>query len=317
MSEENVTQASNEPKKGNILIVDDEPYNVKILERLLKKNNYHAVSAVDGLQAWNYLQKYPKAIDLILLDRMMPNMNGMEVMEKLKANPVLKEIPVIMQTAAGSKDQVIEGIAAGVYYYLTKPFEEEIMLSIVNSAIEDGEKQKTLKTKVQQQREVLGKMTMAQFKIQNLREAYNLSYFLANYFPNAEKVVTGIYAIVTNSIEHGHLKITKADKENLLKTKGAWFNEITRRVVLPENKDKYVDIRYGIDEESQEVRLYVKDQGDGFNWQEFLNLDYKRVLQSTGRGIARAKMYSFDSIEYLGTGSEVLCTVKINKHSGD
>ncbi len=297
--------------KPNVLIVDDEAYNLRILERLLKENNYNPIKAEDGAIAWDYLQKNPNGVDIILLDRMMPNMNGMQVMEKINASPALHHIPVIMQTAASATNEVKEGIDAGVFYYLTKPFDEDILISIVHSAYETASCGKSLRQKIKKNELVIGSITMAQFKIKTIEEAYNLSYFLAKYFPNPNKVVSGLYALIVNAIEHGNLQVDHNKRLELLKTKGAWYKEIQHLSSLPENKDKIVDIRYGLDEKAGEIKIYIKDQGRGFNWKSYMHIDIGRVFKPAGRGIAMAKKTSFDAIEFLGNGSEVLCTVKL------
>lgn len=104
-----------------ILAVDDEEFNLMIIKAYLEEEGYDVILAADGLQGLEQLQKHPD-IAVIVLDRMMPNMDGMTMLAKVKADPVWNEIPVIMQTAAASSQQVLEGIQAGVYYYLTKPY---------------------------------------------------------------------------------------------------------------------------------------------------------------------------------------------------
>ena len=122
---------------NTLLVVDDEPHNVKLLKVDLERVGYQVLTAYDGVEGWDVLHKNRDHISAILLDRMMPNMNGMEFMKKLKEDESIAQIPVIMLTAAAQTDQVAEGIQAGVYYYMTKPYEYEIMLSVIKAAISD------------------------------------------------------------------------------------------------------------------------------------------------------------------------------------
>lgn len=124
-------------KNHTVLVVDDEPNNLRALKIDLSEMNYNVLTAKDGQEGWQVLQDNKDEISAIMLDRMMPNMDGMQFMKKLKSTPDVSDIPVIMQTAAAEKEQVIEGITAGVYYYLTKPYDKEIMLSILQAAIDD------------------------------------------------------------------------------------------------------------------------------------------------------------------------------------
>jgi PAS domain S-box-containing protein len=124
-------------KKAKILAVDDEPLNLDIMTRYLEKEDFDVITAGDGDEALEKLKAHPD-VDVILLDRMMPRMDGMEVLAQIKKTPELKDIPVIMQTAATSSTEAFEGSAAGVYYYLTKPYEEFVLIALVKSALQDS-----------------------------------------------------------------------------------------------------------------------------------------------------------------------------------
>lgn len=122
-----------------ILVVDDEPLNLDIIEEFLtgKGQPYIVETASDGIIAMEKLEADPNKYDVVLLDRMMPNMSGMEVLEKMSAHSELKYIPVILQTAKVSKEDILEGLKAGAYYYLTKPFTSDILHSVVKTAVKD------------------------------------------------------------------------------------------------------------------------------------------------------------------------------------
>ncbi|MCE9507061.1 MAG: response regulator [Alphaproteobacteria bacterium] len=124
-------------KKAKILAVDDEPLNLDIMSRYLEKEGFEVIAANDGDEALEKLKAHPDT-DVILLDRMMPRMDGMEVLAQIKKTPELKDIPVIMQTAAAGSTEAFEGSIAGVYYYLTKPYEEFVLVALVKSALKDS-----------------------------------------------------------------------------------------------------------------------------------------------------------------------------------
>lgn len=294
-------------KQAKVLIVDDEDFNMQILDRLLKTSGYVTEKAEDGQIAWDYLKAH-QDIDIILLDRMMPNMDGMEVLAKIKETPHLKDIPVIMQTAASAPEHVVEGIQAGVYYYLTKPFDERTLLSIVDAAKSDAESGAKLRKELKESSIGVGLITMAQFKLRTVPEAYNLSYFLAKHFPNPDSAVVGLYALILNAIEHGNLGISYEERA-AFKTKKEWYDEINRRLALPENKDKVVEVRYGHDDE--QIKVYIKDDGPGFEAEQYLEFHPDRATHSHGRGIALANQHSFDEIEFLGNANELVCTVNL------
>ncbi len=107
---------------GVILAVDDEAINLRLLEGALTDQGYEVVKAGDGAQAWEILEREPERFDAVLLDRMMPNMDGMEVLARVRAHPQMRFLPVILQTAAATNQSIAEGVRAGAYHYLTKPF---------------------------------------------------------------------------------------------------------------------------------------------------------------------------------------------------
>src|SRR5262245_1875234 len=96
-----------------IFVVDDNELNRDVLRRRLERQGYRIIDAEDGRKALDVLQNDPNAADLILLDIMMPEMNGYQVLERLKADSVLKHIPVIMITAVDEIESVVKCIELG------------------------------------------------------------------------------------------------------------------------------------------------------------------------------------------------------------
>jgi two-component system alkaline phosphatase synthesis response regulator PhoP/two-component system response regulator VicR len=104
-----------------VLVVDDDPQIVRVVEINLTQEGYTVRTAADGEDALAAVaQERP---DLIILDVMMPRMDGFETLKRLKADPALAEIPVIMLTARAQDEDVFEGYGTGAKWYLTKPFE--------------------------------------------------------------------------------------------------------------------------------------------------------------------------------------------------
>lgn len=110
---------------AKILIVDDEPFNVDTLEQELDDLGYTTVSAANGRQA--LAQVAAEDPDLILLDIMMPEMDGFQVLSQLKAEPTWRDIPVIVISAMTDMSSVVKGIKLGAEDYLPKPFNEVLL----------------------------------------------------------------------------------------------------------------------------------------------------------------------------------------------
>jgi len=116
------------PRK--ILAVDDEKFIVRLVQVTLERQGYQVVTAYDGKEA---LQKVEaEKPDLVVLDVMMPYMDGFEVLQTLRRDPATRDIPVIMLTAKAQDADVFRGWQSGVDCYLTKPFNPLELVSFVN-----------------------------------------------------------------------------------------------------------------------------------------------------------------------------------------
>jgi CheY-like chemotaxis protein len=118
---------------SSILVVDDVPQNVELLQAYLETLNCTVHVAVDGIDA---LEKVPKVNpDLILLDIMMPRMSGFEVCRRLKAAPKTRDIPILMVTALNELGDIERGVEAGTDDFLTKPVNKLELLTRVKSLL--------------------------------------------------------------------------------------------------------------------------------------------------------------------------------------
>jgi CheY-like chemotaxis protein len=119
--------------KARVLIVDDEPFNVDYLEQELEDLGYDTVSAYDGLEALEAVAEHTP--DVVLLDIMMPNLDGFGVLERLKGDPVTRDIPVIVISAMSDGASVIRGIELGALDYLPKPFDPILLEARLNTSL--------------------------------------------------------------------------------------------------------------------------------------------------------------------------------------
>ncbi len=122
------------PKPRKILVVDDERQIVKLVEINLKKHGYDVVCAYDGVEALEKVDS--EKPDMLVLDVMMPRMNGFDVLKRLQANPETEHIPVIMLTAKAQDADIFQGWQSGVSSYLTKPFNPRELLTFVERIFE-------------------------------------------------------------------------------------------------------------------------------------------------------------------------------------
>jgi adenylate cyclase len=116
---------------NKILIVDDEPFNLDLLEQELEEQNYTIERANDGAEALDKVPVFQP--DLILLDYMMPKMNGLEVLRQLREDALYKSIPVILLTAKATQEDKVRGLDAGADDYVIKPFDSFELLARVRA----------------------------------------------------------------------------------------------------------------------------------------------------------------------------------------
>jgi DNA-binding response OmpR family regulator len=299
---------------SRVLIVDDDRLNREILVEFLDGEGYELTTAEDGRQALAAMAVREQVFDTVLLDRMMPGIDGMEVLRRMKSTPELRWVPVIMQTAAAAKEQVVEGIEAGAFYYLTKPFDMAMLRSLVRSAVDSSRIQRRLQAEVEQHRMMIGMMTRASFSIRTPDEARRLAVLVANAAPEPDHAVLGLCELLLNAIEHGNLGLSYDDKSRL-RENGTFEAEIARRLSLPQYAQRSVSLEFRRTDAAVEV--LITDQGEGFDWRPYLDFDASRAFHVNGRGIALARKLSFRSLEYLGKGNQVLATLALRMASVD
>lgn len=293
--------------EAHVLLVDDESLNLEILaEYFAGERGFVLHTADSGEAAWEKLSAPAQAFDLVLLDRMMPGLDGIGLLQRIKGDPRLADIPVILQTAANSPSEVREGLEAGAYYYLTKPYRRDALFAIVQAALADAKNRDALRRKLHQHINSLQYLNRGEFSIRSIAEAGQLASFLAQACPNADTVVLGISELLINAVEHGNLGLSYEEKSRL-KREDRWQVEIERLARLPQHVTKQVKVDFARRPDCIELRIV--DEGCGFAWQRYLELSPDRACDPNGRGIALARLLSFSTLHYEGCGNTVVATI--------
>lgn len=290
--------------KGRILIVDDEPINLEILEEHLNDEGYQPVAARSAREAMLVLGQGEHEFDVILLDWMMPLMSGYELLCQLKSEPAYQSIPIIMQTAKSDKKDIEAGIAAGAYYYLTKPYSYQDLMPLVESAVKDYRAQK-FALNLTPQVSVDTHSEQLHFTLRTLEECQQVIAQILAWVPELPDIALGLNELIINAIEHGNLEISYAEKSRL-NEEGRWLDEINSRLTNPKYQDRIVKVTCS--KANGKLCIRIEDQGQGFDWQPYLEINPERAFDSHGRGIAMAKMLSFEEVEYIGCGNQVEVT---------
>jgi DNA-binding response OmpR family regulator len=291
-----------------VLVVDDEPIARLLITENLRQEGYEVVEADSGAAAWHQIDANPGRFASILLDRLMPDMDGIEILRRLKKRGDMADVPVILQTGLTDDGDISDGLKAGAYYYLTKPFAPATLLAIVNAATRDYRSRRELEARVGRQTSMLSCLVEGRFEFRSTDEALDLATLAANAAPEPARVVLGLSELMVNAIEHGNLGIGYQLKSRLLE-RGTFHDEIRRRQALPEFSARRAQLE--LQRSGHELSFVIRDTGNGFAWQDYLEISPERAFDTHGRGIAMSRMVSFDRLEYRGAGNEVYAAVDL------
>ena len=156
------------PDRETILIVDDVPTNIQLAANILKGEGYSLAFAQSGEKALELVASAP--LDLILLDIMMPGMDGFEVCRRLKADPAVREVPVLFLTAKTETESVVQGFEVGAQDYVTKPVKEAELLARVRTHLTLHRTHKAMRTMNRRLREEIQERRVAEQRYRSMYE---------------------------------------------------------------------------------------------------------------------------------------------------
>lgn len=291
-----------------ILVVEDEPVDRLRLIDNLEAEGYEVVAAENGTQAWQLLESGPGRFDLVLLDRMLPDLDGLEILKRLKVSPKAAGMPVVMQTALSDSASVTAGLRAGAFYYLTKPFSADTLLAIVGAALDDRRNYLEMRQEAQMVGRSLSCMREARFAFRTLDEARSIAALLANVCPDPGRAVLGLSELMFNAVEHGLARVGYHEKTRLLEA-GTLHAEVQRRIDEIAAASPAAGCEVTMMALPDGISFRIRDPGPGFDWRGYLEMSPERAFDTHGRGIAMARLASLDRVDYLGCGNEVLAFV--------
>lgn len=168
--EENQTEETKEEQSPLILIVDDERINLMMLENLLEMNGYRVITSQDPYQALEIIEE--EEPDLIVLDLMMPRMNGYEMCKKVRKVYEPGVLPILMLTAKHQKKDLIQGLNSGANDYLSKPFNKEELLARINIHLEVKEN-KRLKREISRRQKAEQELYSSHYRMAQILDRFN------------------------------------------------------------------------------------------------------------------------------------------------
>lgn len=291
------------PATTHVLVVDDDRAVRMLLSKQLEGMGYSVHEAGDGEAAWDLMESATTPFDVVLMDRLMPRLDGLSLVIRMKADSRYWQIPVVMITGSSQPEIIQESIDGGVFYFLTKPLQPGVLASVVRAAVDDRNRNLILAQELRRHKTTMRLMDHAHLRFRTLQEAEELSGFLANALPDPARMVSGLAEIMVNAVEHGLLRIGYDQKTQLMQN-GEWRSEIERLEALPENASRFCEV--SLLRRDGRVQICIKDPGPGFAWRDYLMLNPTRATDSHGRGIALARQVCFPTLIYNEVGNEAL-----------
>jgi two-component system, NtrC family, sensor kinase len=164
-------------RTGTILVVDDNPTNIQVLFDVLSEIGYRVAIAKSGEAALQRLQSYQP--DIILLDVMMPGIDGFDTCQRLKAEPATRDIPVIFMTALSDTMDKVKGLSLGAVDYITKPIQHEEALARIRVHLQLSNSQKVLEQRTTELSEALDNLKQAQVHLVQSEKMSSLGQLVA------------------------------------------------------------------------------------------------------------------------------------------
>ncbi len=294
----------------NILIANSDALELTSLSESLSDPRYRVQGVSSDTQAWDALQHGGVDYDLVLLADAQSGVEILPLLARIRADPRFDDVPVIVQTEADRKRTILDAYRGGAYACLLRPYDQDLLLAIVGSALGIAARQKLLGRQLLESISVFTQLQQARFEFSNLTEARQLSTQLAKLCPAPEVAVVGLAELMVNAVEHGNLEIGFEEKGRLNREgEGAWVAEIERRMVSPLYRQRRAHVEF---ERLADCLIFrVCDQGKGFDWASFLGVSAARAQEMHGRGIAMAKALVFPDLFYEDGGRVAVAAIKL------
>ncbi len=295
-----------EDRPLSILVVEDDRIERMFMEQQIQDLGHAMIAAENGQQALDILAQPSNKVDVILMDKMMPVLDGLSAVRRIKENKTLKDIPIIMITGAATAKDIQDGIDSGVFYYLTKPVNEDVLKSVLSAATREALQNRALIEELTRHHAGFQMIDTCKFRLSTLEEAEALAVFIAHIFPEPARVLPGLAELLINAVEHGTYNIGYERKSELLEA-GTWRAELQRRQTLDEYKDRAVEVV--VTHKDNGIYAIITDMGAGFQWRRFMTIEPSRAKDNHGRGIAQANALSFDKLTYNDKGNQAIAFV--------
>ncbi|MBM4223144.1 MAG: ATP-binding protein, partial [Gammaproteobacteria bacterium] len=243
----------------------------------------------DSSDAINILGQHNSIIDAILIDHDVL-LKEPALIAQIRMHHACRHLPIIVANPSGAA--MHQGLAIS---------DAEGLKELIPLFKEYSEQKKSLQND-------LGSILQLKVCFKTLTQGHFLAELLSRHYPDKNNALVGITELFINAVEHGNLEISYEDKTALL-ANGRWIEEIEQR----SNNEKYSHrtVEVYFEKNEVEIVLVVEDDGKGFKWGAFEQIDPRRMMATHGRGIMMAKSLSFTSLLYEEPGNRVIAIYKL------
>ena len=295
---------------ANILVVDDSAADRELAGHLLEDHAWTVFHAEDGKKALAQMQAH--ALDLVLTDLVMPELDGLALVEQVKAKH--PGVPVVLMTARGSEEIAVRALECGAASYVPKKLLVRDLVEAVTRILDASQEHKSYKR-------LLGRLRAASFVLENdLDLISSLVSYLTQVLRDSEmfdetdchRIATALDEALTNACYHGNLEVRSDVREHDPRAYRALANE--RRNVVPYRDRR---IRVSTNVTSAEARFVIKDDGQGFDRGAIPDPTGPGNIElPSGRGIFLMKTF-MDDVHYNKSGNEVTLLKRRPRAQGD
>ena len=291
--------------------------NILIIERIAGASQQCAAMLRDHGQqveiggtkeeAFNRLFEAGDAIDVVLLDASLTEPNVITFAREFRRVLIAHCFPVIRLAKGRDDESEAIGIRAGIWHYLAVPCAHELLLALIEAVAKRRSEHLRLRAASEHDTPLLTNLVDGTFRFRTLEDVERIAQLVAGMCPSPDRVVIGLAELMLNAVEHGNLGIGFEAKWRI-NAQGVWFDEIRRRLEAPEQSNRFATLTFKREDSGASIR--IEDCGAGFDWKPYLEFDSSQACDSHGRGIAVARMLSFDAVAYAGRGNIVTAVIK-------
>lgn len=297
--------------RASMLLIEDDRSVAEVIKAITQDHGFDVHVESDGLAGLIHLRGFPN-YDLVMLDWQLPGLDGLSLLKTIKKEPALRHLPVIMETAQVDRQSVKQGIQYGAYHYLTKPLDPEMLLAVLDSAMTLVTARQAATKSLTSQPAWTKLVEELCVRFRTLDQARELARVLADLCPEPNRAFFGFWELMSNAVEHGNLGMNYQKKMDLIE-RGQFETEIESRLLDPVLGQRWAHASLKLSDD--QIELIVQDEGDGFKWEDYLNISPERAFFAHGRGIATAHLVTFEFLQYQGNGNTVSALMSLNSQT--